>query len=141
MSNDINLKDIIALVEQCVDFEPVKGYRKTYTNNHKHIVEKRRAGIDVDNPLAVEWQANWTICGMTNADFTASLGGNGELRVGDITAKTKKAVADQVHERIVLELAHTFWEYVDYGFGHDERLADAILKTLTEFASTKEKAQ
>jgi hypothetical protein len=37
-----------------------------------------------------------------------------------------------------VELAHTFWEYVDYGFGHDEDLADKILKALTEFASKKE---
>jgi hypothetical protein len=129
---------LIELVAQCVDFVPAKQEVQTWTNNHKHIVEKRRAGIDVDNPVRIEWTAQWTICGMSDSAFVESLGGKGELITWQVASKTKKGVAEQFHERIVVELAHTFWEYVDYGFGHDEDLADKILKALTEFASKKE---
>lgn len=129
---------LIELVAQCVDFVPVKAYRKTWTNNHKHIVAKRAAGEDVDNPVAVYWTAEWTICGLSNADFVKSLGGEGEWRVWDANSKTKKGVAESVHLNIVEELASGFWSIIDFGFGYDEELADKILKILTEFASKKE---
>lgn len=130
---------LVELVAQCVDFVPAKQEVPTWTNNHKHIVAKRAAGEDVDNPVRIEWTADWTICGMTNADFVKSIGREGaELRVWAVSAKTKKAVADQVHERIVLELADCFWGVIGYGFSHDEDLAETILKALTEFASKKE---
>jgi hypothetical protein len=129
---------LIELVAQCVDFVPAKQEVPTWTNNHKHIVEKRRAGIDVDNPVRIEWTADWTICGLSNSAFVESLGGQGEFHLLGVASKTKKGVAEQFHERIVVELAYTFWEYVDYGFGHNEELADKILKALTEFASKKE---
>ena len=136
---EINSKeDLIELVAQCVDFVPVKAYRKTWTNNHKHIVAKRASGVDVDNPVAVYWTAEWTICGLSNADFVKSHGGEGEWRVWDVVSKTKKGVAESVHVDIVEELASVFWSIIDFGFGYDEELADKILKALTEFASKKE---
>ncbi|CAB4158658.1 hypothetical protein UFOVP711_17 [uncultured Caudovirales phage] len=134
----ITQEALVELVAQCVDFVPAKQEVPTWTNNHKHIVEKRRAGEDVDNPVRVEWTAHWTICGMSDSAFVESLGGEGELIIWQVASKTKKGVAEQVHERIVLELASTFYEFVDYGFGRDEELADKILKALTEFASKKE---
>jgi hypothetical protein len=121
-----------------VDFVPAKQEVPTWTNNHKHIVAKRASGVDVDNPVRIEWTADWTICGLSNSAFVKSLGRDGELSVWNVSAKTKKAVADQVHERIVMELTDAFWGVIDYGFSQDEDLADKILKALTEFASKKE---
>jgi hypothetical protein len=134
----ITREALIELVAQCVDFVPAKQEVPTWTNNHKHIVAKRASGEDVDNAVRVEWTADWTICGLSNSVFVESLGGQGEFHLFDVVSKTKKGVAEQVHERIVLELAHTFWEFVDYGFGHDEEFADKILKALTEFSTKKE---
>jgi hypothetical protein len=134
----ITYEALVELVAQCVDFVPAKQEVPTWTNNHKHIVEKRRVGIDVDNPVRIEWTAQWTICGTSDSDFVKSLGRDGKLSVWNVSAKTKKAVADQVHERIVMKLADTFWGVIDYGFSQDEDLADKILKALTEFASKKE---
>jgi hypothetical protein len=134
----ITYEALVELVAQCVDFVPAKQEVPTWTNNHKHIVAKRASGVDVDNPVRIEWTADWTICGLSNSAFVESLGRDGELRVWNVSAKTKKAVADQVHERIVMELADAFWGVIDYGFSQDEDLADKILKALTEFASKKE---
>jgi hypothetical protein len=129
---------LVELVAQCVDFVPVKAYRKTWTNNHKHIVEKRRAGVDVDNPVQVYWTAEWTICGLSDEDFAKSVGGGGACIVWQVDSKTKKGVADEFHQRIVLVYAELIWDLIDSVRGYNEDQFLLIVKALTEFASKKE---
>ena len=134
METKITKQQLTELIASRVDFTPVKAYRKTWTNNHKHIVEKRALGEDVDNPVSVYWTAEWTICGLSDRAFVESLGGEGEMITFQVDSKTQKGVAQQFHDSIVLELADYFWEVIDFGFGHDEELGDKILKALTEGA-------
>lgn len=131
-------EDLIELVAQCVDFVPVKAYRKTWTNNHKHIVAKRASGEDVDNPIQVYWTAEWTICGMSDEDFVKSVGGEGACIKWQVDSKTKKGVADEFHQRIVLVFAELIWELIDSVVGYNEDQFLKIEKVLTEFASKKE---
>ncbi len=137
MRTETTRQQLTELIASRVEFTPVKGFRSTYTNNHKHIVEKRGSGEDVDHPVAVEWTADWTICGLTNSEFFALVSGGlvGEFRVTTVSYKTKKAVAEQARDNIVEYLVNELWGFVDYGFGYDEDIADAILKALTEGAN------
>jgi hypothetical protein len=134
----ITREALIELVAQCVDFVPAKQEVPTWTNNHKHIVAKRASGIEVDKPVRVEWTAHWTICGMSDSAFVEYLGGEGEIITWQVVSKTKKGVAEQVHERIVLELADYFWNCIDFPIAFKEDTDIKILKALTEFASKKE---
>jgi hypothetical protein len=136
----MNENQIAELVAQCVEFKPVKAYRKTWTNNHKHIVEKRAAGVDVDNPVAVYWTAEWTICGMSDNAFVESLGGTqgGSFIKWQVDSKTKKGVAEQFHEEIVLELASQFYQYSYNDFiGNNAECFDLIIAKLQKFVSDK----
>ena len=137
MRTEITRQQLSELIASRVEFTPVKGFRKTWTNNHKHIVEKRGAGEDVDHPVAVDWTADWTICGLTNSEFFALVTGGlvGEFRVWEVSSKTKKGVAEKVRENLVEELTYEMWSVVDYGFGYNEDIADAILSALTKGAN------
>ena len=133
----MNQIQIAELVAQCVEFTPVKAYRKTWTNNHKHIVEKRRLGEDVDNPVSVYWTAEWTICGLSDKAFVESLGGNGEFISYQVDSKTKKGVAQQFHDDIVLELASKFFYFIDYWSEDNEKFFDDIIAKMQKFVSDK----
>jgi hypothetical protein len=135
MRTGITQQQLTELIASRVEFTPVKAYRKTWTNNHKHIVEKRRAGEDVDNPVAVFWTAEWTICGLSNSAFVELLGGQGEFHLFDVDSKTKKGVADEFYERIVLGLADCLYYYFDFYSEENEKIADAIFSALTEGAN------
>jgi len=132
MGTGITKQQLTELIASRVEFTPVKAYRKTWTNNHKHIVEKRALGVDVDNPVSVYWTADWTICGLSNSAFVKSLGGQGEFHLFDVVSKTKKGVADEFHECIVLGLADCLYYYFDLWSEENEKVADAILSALTE---------
>jgi hypothetical protein len=136
METKMTKQQLTELIASRVDFTPVKAYRKTWTNNHKHIVEKRALGEDVDNPVSVYWTAEWTICGLSDNAFLESLGGNqgGEFIKWQVDSKTKKGVAEQFHEVIVLELADCLYYFFDLWSEENEKVADAILKALTEGA-------
>lgn len=135
MTTGITKQQLTELIASRVEFTPVKGFRKTWTNNHKHIVEKRGAGEDVDNPVAVFWTAEWTICGLSDRAFVESLGGDGEFITFQVDSKTKKGVADEFYKSIVLELADCLYYYFDFWSEDNEKFADAILSALTEGAN------
>jgi len=134
METKMTKQQLTELIASRVDFTPVKACRKTWTNNHKHIVEKRASGEDVDNPVSVYWTAEWTICGLSDRAFVESLGGDGEFITWQVDCKTKKGVAEQFHEVIVLELADCLYYYFDFWSEDNEKFADAILSALTEGA-------
>ena len=133
--NEIQIAELVA---QCVEFTPVKAYRKTWTNNHKHIVEKRRLGEDVDNPVSVYWTAEWTICGLSDRDFVKSLGGDGEFIKFQVDSKTKKGVAEEFHKVIVLELAECIYSFFyDRMRGNNEEIFDSVIAKMQKFVSDK----